>query len=136
MSKNKTNKQIICLMLLMALLLTVSTSVMAGNTLGKVKITGKTSCSTEDASGIRITWKKVSGATGYQYRYNLFWAKDSKVSDYTVKKTKKRFAKITFQDSDTIKFQVRPYKVVDGKKQYGKWTTCVLSKERVADVLN
>jgi hypothetical protein len=109
---------------------------MAGKTLGKTKITGKTSCCTEESIGIRITWKKVSGATGYQYRYNLFWSKDSKVSDYTVKKTKKRYAKITFQDNDTIKFQVRPYKVVDGKKQYGKWTTCLMSKERVADVLN
>ena len=86
--------------------------------------------------GVKFTWKKVKGASGYQYRYNVFWTKDSKISDYTKKTTKKTSAKIFFQDNETIKFQVRPYKVVNGKRTYGKWTSCLLTQEEVDNMLH
>ena len=76
-----------------------------------------------DAAGLKYSWKKVSGAKGYQYRYDLFWTKESTAKDFTKGLTKNTYAQISFQDNEDICFQVRAYKQgSDGKKVFGKWS--------------
>ena len=67
-----------------------------------------------------LTFKKVSGAKGYQIQYALNKkftkrkkSKFTKKAKYTVKKLKKK---------KTYYFRVRAYKVVNGTKKYGKWS--------------
>lgn len=133
--KKQILKWAVCLMMVASMIM-LPISTMAEGNLEKTKITGVKACDNNEAAGLKFTWKKVEGATGYQYRYNLFWTKDSKTSDYTKVTTTKRSAVITFQDNGTVKFQVRPYKVVDGKKVYGKWTTRKLSQKKVENIMN
>lgn len=68
----------------------------------------------------KVTWKKIKGVKGYQIRYSTsnkmkkakkILIKKNKVS-YTIKKLKKKKYYV----------QVRAYKVVNGKKLYGKWS--------------
>lgn len=68
-----------------------------------------------------LTWKKVSGAKGYevQYALNKKFTKQKKSKlvtkpKLTVKKLKK---------GKTYYFRVRAYKINHGKKVYGKWTS-------------
>ncbi len=67
-----------------------------------------------------LTFKKVSGAKGYQIQYALNKkftkgkkSKFTKKAKYTVKKLKKK---------KTYYFRVRAYKIVNGTKKYGKWS--------------
>lgn len=76
-----------------------------------------------------FNWKKVSGASGYEVRvyereteFNGWYA-------YT-KKTKKTNASVSFSYLYKLKAKVRAYKVVDGKKFYGKWSTMKTAKIR------
>lgn len=68
---------------------------------------------------MKITWKKVSGADGYQVAYgtrkNFKGAKKKvlKKTSLTVKKLKKK---------KTYYVRVRAYKTVGGKKNYGAWS--------------
>lgn len=68
---------------------------------------------------MKITWKKVSGANGYQVAYgtksNFKGAKKkaTKKTSLTVKKLKKK---------KTYYVRVRAYKTVDGSKVYGAWS--------------
>ena len=97
---------------------------------GKVKITKTEGCLSEDdgSTGVKVSWNKVSGADGYQFRYCLFWdGETSKPGHFSVKKTGKTYAEIFFQNHTNIYFQVRAYKNQEksGKstKIYGSWTT-------------
>lgn len=76
-----------------------------------------------------FSWKKVSGASGYEVRvyereteFNGWYA-------YT-KKTKKTNTSVSFSYLYRLKAKVRAYKVVDGKKFYGKWSTMKTAKIR------
>lgn len=68
---------------------------------------------------MKITWKKVSGANGYQVAYgtkkNFKGAKKKvlKKTSLTVKKLKKK---------KTYYVRVRAYKTVNGEKAYGAWS--------------
>lgn len=73
-------------------------------------------------SEIAISWTKISGVKGYQIKY---------ATDKKFKKgvgtayigNKKDFAKIKIKsDNKKIYVKIRPYKKVDGKKVYGKWS--------------
>lgn len=70
-----------------------------------------------------IRWKKVSGVNGYEvYRSNKKKGKYQKLT------TLKKAGKITYTDKKVTKkktyyYKVRAYKVVDGKKVYGSYST-------------
>ena len=69
---------------------------------------------------VTLSWKKVTGAKGYQLQYALnkkFKKKKSvqtKKTKYTIKKLKKK---------KTYYIRVRAYKMNGRKKVYGKWST-------------
>lgn len=77
--------------------------------------------SASSRSKIKLTWNKVSGASGYQIqRY------DSSKKKYTTIKTIKSGSTITFTNSGlkkntTYKYRIRAYKVVRGRNIYGDY---------------
>lgn len=77
--------------------------------------------SASSSSKIKLTWNKVSGASGYQIqRY------DSSKKKYTTIKTIKSGSTITFTNSGlkkntTYKYRIRAYKVVRGRNIYGDY---------------
>ncbi|MCR5453316.1 MAG: hypothetical protein K6F00_11890 [Lachnospiraceae bacterium] len=103
---------------------------------GKPVVKNVTVSPQEDAVGLTFNWKKIKKAKGYQYRYNLFYSDSSTVKDFSKKKTVKD-AKVTvsFQDNSNIKFQVRAFKKVDGKKVFSKWASYELSEKQVEGLL-
>lgn len=76
-----------------------------------------------------LTWKKVSGAKGYQIQYSL---KKKFPSKKTKKKTtsKRKFTIKKLTKKKTYYFRVRAYKKVNGKKVYGKWSKAAKVKIR------
>lgn len=76
-----------------------------------------------------LTWKKVSGAKGYQIQYSL---KKKFPSKKTKKKTtsKRKFTIKKLTKKKTYYFRVRAYKKVSGKKVYGKWSKAAKVKIR------
>lgn len=71
--------------------------------------------------GIKVTWGKVSGATGYEVSYKT--GKTEKVK--TVKKASTvsySIKKLTKNKTYTVK--VRAYKTVNGVNSYSDWTPC------------
>ena len=78
---------------------------------------------------IKVTWKKVSGVTGYKVRFALSKAKLKKakvktvkknISSYIIKKLKKKKYFV----------QVRAYKVVNKKIYMGAWSNVKSTKVR------
>lgn len=84
----------------------------------KVTLTGKTS-GTKEA----LSWKKSTGAAGYEIYYSTDGGKFRKLT--TVKGTKYS-AEMTA--AGTYKFKVRPYVRINGKKVYGQWSNTVSCK--------
>lgn len=69
---------------------------------------------------ITVSWKKTSGATGYQVSYKLKTAKSYKTLTTTknLKATTKALTK-----GKVYQFKVRAYTTVNGSKVYGKYTS-------------
>ena len=71
---------------------------------------------------VKLTWKKVKGATGYEIVYKV---KGSKAAFKTLK-TVKNVNKLTFTTKKLAKktytFKIRAYKTVDGNKLYGAYS--------------
>lgn len=84
----------------------------------KVTLTGKTS-GTKEA----LSWKKSTGAAGYEIYYS---ADGGKFRKLTTVKGKKYSAEMTA--AGTYKFKVRPYVRINGKKVYGQWSNTVSCK--------
>lgn len=69
---------------------------------------------------VALKWKKLSSAKGYQIQYatnkkfKKAKAKTTTKTKYTIKKLKKK---------KTYYIRVRAYKVINGKKVYGKWSS-------------
>ncbi len=82
------------------------------------------------SKAIKLTWKKVNGAAGYQvYRYNK--AKGKFVLCFT---TKKLSWKNSGLKSDTnFSYKVRAYKVKDGKKHFGNFSAVVKCRTEKTD---
>ncbi len=106
--------------------------VFKGDFLGEKKVSyqilpGKTSkiTATQSTSAIKLTWKKVTGATGYRvYQYNSKTGKYEKIktltgTSYTVKNLKA---------GTTYKFAIRAYAKIDGEVLWStsnvKLSTC------------
>ncbi len=68
---------------------------------------------------VKVIWKKVVGSSGYQVQYSLnkkmraAKLKNCKAASLTIKKLKKK---------KTYYVRVRAYKMVNGRKVYGKWS--------------
>lgn len=86
---------------------------------------------TDDGVVMNLKWKKVSGAEGYEYAYNLFWKKGSGIGNYTVKSTDKTSAKIALKDYGAVDVRVRAYRTVNGKKVYGAWSNSRLKRSKL-----
>lgn len=77
--------------------------------------------------GIKVSWKKLKGADGYQIQYSLnkkfkkgkkFGTKKVLVKKgKTVKKVLKKL-----KSKKTYFVRIRAYKIVDGKKKFGPWS--------------
>lgn len=69
---------------------------------------------------VKVTWKKVSNSLGYQIQY---------ATNKKFKKAKKKTVKSTFVTLKKLKkkktyfIRIRAYKIVVGKKVYGKWSS-------------
>lgn len=69
---------------------------------------------------VKVTWKKVPNSMGYQIQY---------ATNKKFKKAKKKTVKYTFVTLKKLKkkktyfIRIRAYKIADGKKAYGKWST-------------
>ena len=69
-----------------------------------------------------ITWKKQSDVTGYEVYYTA-----KKTGTYmkvaTIKKAATvKYTKKKLKSGETYYFKIRAYKIVDGKKIYGKFS--------------
>jgi tetratricopeptide (TPR) repeat protein len=67
---------------------------------------------------IKVKWAKVKGADGYKIRFKA----DGKTRTVTVKGGAKTSRTVKELASGKYSVKVRAYKVVDGKKYYGKWS--------------
>lgn len=124
--KNRFLAIVLVMMLAMSVL-----PISALATTGKVKGNSASISITDNGVVMNLKWKKVSGAEGYEYAYNLFWKKGSKKSDYTIKSTDKTSAKIQLKDYGVIDVYVRAYKNEGNKKVYGEWTHSRLKRDKV-----
>lgn len=71
---------------------------------------------------VKLTWKKVSGAAGYEVFRSSKKNKGFKKIK-TIKKTKTvKFTNKKLKKGKTYYFKIRAYKTVDGKKIYSKYT--------------
>ena len=122
------------LLLVIATLFVLPVSASAATKVGKATIKSVDTYSTNDGLGLKYTWSKVSGAKGYEYRYNLFAGDEDAANNGTTRTTSKTTVKIGFQDYEDVAFQVRAYKTVKGKKVYGEWDSVKLTKKKL-DVL-
>ncbi len=77
----------------------------------KLKVSGK--CK------VKATWKKLTNVSGYQIQYAPN-KKFKKAKSKTVKSTSVTIKKL--KKKKTYFVRVRAYKLVDGKKVYGKWS--------------
>ncbi len=91
---------------------------------------GKTTLKKSKAtySTIKLTWKKVSGASGYQIqRYST-----SKKKYVTVKTIKEgsttSYTNKHLNSATTYKYRIRAYKTSNGKKTYGSWSGTLKAK--------
>lgn len=80
---------------------------------------GRWMVSPADGAEYTITWKKVTGASGYQVKVTLL--EEGKWNSYCVKTKKCSYSEV----GSTIiqsKAKVRAYKIVNGKRKYGPWS--------------
>lgn len=92
------------------------------NTIAPAKVTGF-KVKKAGKHKVKLTWKKTSGRDGVQIRYSLKKGmKKAKTKTKLVKgaKAKKLFKKL--KSGKKYYFQVRAYKVVNGKKAYSVWS--------------
>lgn len=113
----KKHKKILLLaFVFLGLLLQLNTvEVQAANNIKKSSIS---SVNQTDKQSVKITWKKVSGAKGYSIQYRI------QDGNWETKNTTKNTLTISKLKVDkTYQFRVRAYKIINGKKQYGKYSS-------------
>ena len=132
MFRKKLSKGLLSVLMVVAL--TVSTAQLSStdaatdsNKVGKVKI--KSAKATKKAK-IKVKWKKVKGASGYQLRVSKKKNGKSVVYKKTTKKTKLTTKKLK---TGTYYIKVRAYKKKSGKKIYGDWSKAKKVKSTSTD---
>jgi uncharacterized repeat protein (TIGR02543 family) len=80
------------------------------------------------ATSVKISWGKVSGASGYEIYYNT--AKTGTYKNLTTinKGTTASYTKTGLAKGKTYYFEVRAYRTVSGKKVYGSFSAIVSAK--------
>jgi len=76
---------------------------------------------TKSGSKVRVKWTNISGESGYQISKSTKKTGTKIVSTY--KTTKGTYKKITAKKGTKYYYKVRAYKLVDGKKVYGPWSS-------------
>ena len=80
---------------------------------------------------LTATWKKVSGASGYQLQYATSTKKLSTAAKITVKGSKTlKYAIKKLKAKKTYYVRIRSYKTVNGKKYYSSWSGPVKKKTK------
>lgn len=83
----------------------------------------------EKKGKIKLSWKKVSGATGYQIKYSTSKKfKKSNTKTVTIKKTKKTFKNLKYNKK--YYFKIRAYKKSGKKKIYSAWSKAISKKAK------
>lgn len=99
-----------------------------GISLGKV---GSVSVKQATTTTLTLSWKKVSGATGYQvYQYNSKSKQYTKVA--TVSATTKKLTKL--KAGTSYKYKVRAYKKANGKTYYGEFSNILSATTKPSQV--
>lgn len=125
-------KRILALVLALTLLLaTCATAVAAPKATKKAKVKGAVAVVYKDGFSLKYTWKKVSGAKGYEYCYNPNYNGLVVKSEYTFATTDQTSAEIKLGAYGTIDFRVRAYAEFGGQKIYGPWTSYRLKQSKV-----
>jgi hypothetical protein len=84
-----------------------------------VKKTSLSSVSNKSGKKLSVSWKKVSGATGYQIQYST----KSSFSTYKKKNTTKTSVVLSnLTKGKKYYIRVRAYKTIGGKKFYSSWS--------------
>ena len=83
---------------------------------------GKTSNGWKSA---KLMWKKSPGADGWEVQYSENGGKFTKL---TTLKGSKLGVNAKFTEGSVVKFRVRPFTTVSGKKVYGSWSNTITTK--------
>ena len=71
---------------------------------------------------VTVSWKKISGVTGYQVAYSLKSSFSSQVKKTAKGATKKSLVVNGLKSRKTYYFRIRTYKTVNGKTYYSPWS--------------
>ena len=117
-----------------ALLLAVSVAGMFGvqdaQAAAKAKAVKIRSVTAKKNTKVTVKYKKQKSASGYQIKFSTSKSfKKSKTITKTVGKKKTSCSTKRFSAGDTVYVKVRSYKIVNGKKKYGRWS--VIKKKTV-----
>jgi len=82
----------------------------------------------KSSSKVKISWTNIGGETGYQISQSTSKSKTKIVATYKTTSGKSKTIKAT--KGKTYYYKVRAYKVVDGKKIYGPWSSVVKYKRK------
>lgn len=125
-------KRILALVLALTLLLATCVSAgAASKKTNKTKVRDTVAVVYKDGFSLKYTWKKVSGASGYEYCYNQNYNGIAIKSEYTFVTTDQTSAEIKLGAYGTVDFRVRAYAEFGGEKVYGPWATCRLKQGKV-----
>ena len=125
MKENRNLKRIVLLCLTAAMVLVLSTAVLAASAPAKVK----TLKASSGESQVTLKWTKVSGATGYYVYYQTGTGKLKKAA--TVKSSKKTYTVKKLKNGTEYKFYISAYKKAGSKKLEGEKTGPVTATPKV-----
>lgn len=78
---------------------------------------------TKSGTKVKVSWTNIPGETGYQISKSTKKSGTSIISTY--KTTSGKYKTLAATRKKTYYYKVRAYKVVDGKKIYGPWSSVV-----------
>ena len=114
----------------LAAVLTCSLTVQSPQAATKAKAVKIKSVTTKKNTKVTVKYKKQKSASGYQIKFSTSKSfKKSKTITKTVGKKKTSCSTKRFSAGDTVYVKVRSYKIVNGKKKYGRWS--VIKKKTV-----
>lgn len=110
---------------------TTGTGSASGAKSGKAVPAATTLKAKAGAKQIKLTWSKVSGASGYElYRSTSEDGKYSKIKTVTKGSTKSYTDKSKVSSGKMYYYKIRAYRKVDGKKVYGEYSKIISKKAK------